>query len=256
MRRHTLTIAAAAALLATPIASGEPVQQGDLRLDFSAGFAPRALPRERAAPVNVTVGGSIATVDGSRPPQLRRISIAVNRFGKVNTRGLPTCRAGQLESTSSREALRRCRGALVGRGRFGANVDFTKRAFPVEGKVLAFNGGTRRHPTLLIHIYGSNPVNVTIVLPFRISRPARGNFGTVFSARIPTIASDVGYVTDLSLRFDRRFRFGGRRRGFFNARCAAPPGFTGGPFSFIQGRFAFANGQRLTTTLIRFCSVR
>jgi len=257
MKRLAATIAVLATLLGAGLASGELVQRGDLRLDFSGRFAPQALPRDRAAPVSVLIAGSVATVDGSRPPELRRISIAVNRYGSVFTRGRPTCRSGLLETTSSREALSRCGGALVGRGSFGATVDFTvEERFPVEGRILAFNSGDRRRPQLLLHIHGSDPVQSTIVLKFRISRPPRGNFGTVFTARIPKIASDLGYVTDISLRFSRRYMYAGKPRSFLSARCAAPSGFGGGPFAFVRGRFAFANGQKLSTTLTRVCRVR
>src|SRR5262249_42265060 len=70
------------------------------------------------------------------------------------------------------------------------------------------------------------------------------------------IASDLGYVTDISLKFDRQYQYGGRPRSFLSARCAAPAGFGGGPFAFARGRFKFANGQRLSTTLTRVCQVR
>jgi hypothetical protein len=256
--RYLIVIALlTAALLGTSLAHGESVQSGDLRVSFSGRFAPKSLPREIAAPVSVAIGGSVVSVDGGRPPELRRISIAVNRHGRIYTRGLPVCDSSVLETTSSEEALARCGSALLGTGRFEANVDFNSgEAFPVEGRILAFNGGSPRRPALLLHIHGSNPVNATVVLNFAITRPERGNFGTVFTTKIPRIASDLGYVTHISLRLDRRYRFKGEPRSFFSARCAAPPGFGGGPFAFVRGRFAFANGQTLSTTLTRVCRVR
>jgi hypothetical protein len=257
MRRLAFTFALVAALLVAAAARGESIQQGRLRVDFDAGFAPHALPRSRPAPVRVSLGGSVATADGTRPPQLRRITIALNRYGRLTTRGLPTCARGELESTSSATALRRCRGALVGRGRFGADVAFpTLAPFPVKGSVLAFNSRLRGKPAILVHIYGSRPVTASLVLTFKVSHRRRGKFGTVLSTRIPRIASDVGYVTDVSLSFGRRYRIGGERRSFLSARCAAPAGFPGALFPFARGSFVFANGQRLTTTVVRDCAVR
>ncbi len=90
-------------------------------------------------------------------------------------------------------------------------VDFSKDQFPVKGRILAFNSGSPEKPGLLLHIYGPSPAKTTIVLRFEISRPKQGEFGTVFSARIPEIASDLGYVTDISLKFDRQYRYRGRR---------------------------------------------
>lgn len=257
MKRLVFVLAAfAVILLGVGIAPAELTQQGNLRLAFNGGFTPHSLPRDREVPVRVDLTGSVKTVDGSRPPQLRRMSLAVNRYGKISTEGLPTCRPGVLEATSSKAALARCRGALVGHGRFGANVDFPDLVFPVEGSMLAFNSHAAGRPAIALHIYGTNPVEATFVLIFRISHPARGRFGTVLSTRIPRIAADLGYVTDLSLSFGRRYRHRGEERSFISARCAAPAGFPGALFSFARGSFGFANGKTLTTTLARDCLVR
>jgi hypothetical protein len=250
-----LTIGAAV-LLGAGLARAELVQRGDVRLDFDGRFAPKVLPRHRDAPVSVLIGGSVSSVNGGRPPGLRLISIAINRYSKIYTRGLPRCDPGSLQSTSTDQALERCRPSLVGTGRFGAIVDLSNDQFPVTGRILAFNSGSSRHPGLILHIYNASPAKTTIVLKFSITHPQQGQFGTVFTARIPEIASDLGYVTDISLRFDRRYRYLGRPRSFLSARCAAPAGFGGGPFAFARGRFDFSNGQRLSTTLTRVCQVR
>lgn len=257
MRRRTLIgLGLAMALLGTGLAHAELSQRGNLRLAFDASFSPQALPRDRDAPVTVSLDGSIRTTDGSRPPQLRAMSIAVNRYGRLSTVGLPVCPSQRLESTSSEAALAACRSALVGRGRFGANVDFPDLKFPVEGRMLAFNSRKRGRPAIALHVYGTNPVETTIVLPFEVRHPERGRYGTVISTRIPRIASDLGYVTDLQLTFGRRYRHRGEARSFISARCAAPAGFPGALFNFARGSFSFANGQTLSTTLARDCRVR
>jgi hypothetical protein len=251
------TLLVLTALLAAAVANGEMEQSGNLRLTFSGGFKPHALPRSHAAPVNVSLEGSIRTIDGTRPPQLRRISVAVNRYAILSTRGLPMCDSGELEATTTEEALSRCGGARVGSGRFGANVDFPSRPpIPVEGKMLAFNARLDGRPGILMHIYGSNPVQATFVLPFRITHQRQGAFGTAFTTVIPKIASDLGYVTDLNLTFGRTYRFAGKARSFLSARCAAPAGFPGALFVLARGSFTFATGRQLTTTLTRDCSVR
>jgi hypothetical protein len=257
MKRLALTSLLAAGLLIAAIASAQPVQQGDLRISFDASFTPHALPRERPAPVRVHLDGSVATTDGSRPPRLRRISIALNRYGRLTTRGLPACSAGELESTSSATALERCGAALVGHGRFGAEVDFPGQPLlPVEGKVLAFNSREGGRPTILVHVSASKPITATVVLVFHVAHPRQGKFGTVVSTAIPKIASNLGYVTDISLSLGRRYRAGGRQLSFLSASCAAPSGFPGAIFSFARGSFLFASGQRLTTTVVRDCVVR
>jgi hypothetical protein len=256
-RLALIAVLLAAALLGATVARGE-ISGGDgLFVSFGGGFTPRSLPRDRDVPVTVNLNTSIKTTDGSRPPQLRRISFAVNRYGRITTKGLPTCRPGLLESTDVQAALEHCRPALVGRGRFAANVEFPNRApFPVHGRMLAFNGRAHGKPAILLHIHGSNPVEVTVVLTFTIRHPARGKFGTVLSTTIPRLASDLGYVTDVNLVFNRRYRYRGKQYSFLSARCAAPAGFPGAIFSFTRGRFTFAGDKQIVTTLTRDCLVR
>jgi len=258
MRRLILIVGLCTVLLiGTGIARGEIKGDGSLFVSFNGGFAPRILPRDRDVPVTVNLDVSVKTADGSRPPQLRTITIAVNRYGRLSTEGLPTCSAAQLESTDSQAARERCPGSLVGHGKFKADVEFPNRApFPVEGQMLAFNGRSHGQPAILLHVHGSNPVEATLVLTFTIRHPRQGKFGTVLFTRIPRIASDLGYVTDVSLIFGRTYLFKGEQRSFLSARCAAPAGFPGALFSFTKASFLFANGKRLTPTLVRDCVVR
>jgi hypothetical protein len=257
MRRLAISASLAIIVLFAAAARGETVQEGNLRVAFDGSIAPRVLPRGRPAPVTVHLGSSIGTVDGSRPPQLGKVSVAVNRTGHVFLAGLPTCPRGELEQASTAAALALCRGALVGHGSFDAAVQFaTGGPIPVHGKVLVFNSRIGGRAAFLLHIYNSIPVRLAFVVPFTIAHPRRGDFGTVFSARIPHIASDRGYVTAIRLTLKRRYAFRGKRRSVFSASCAAAPGFPGAVFTLARATFSFENGKRLTSALTRDCAVR
>jgi hypothetical protein len=258
MKRFALiALLAATALSGAAIARGEIFGSDGLFVKFGGGFAPRSLPRDRDVPVTVNLNTSIKTSDGSRPPQLRQISFGVNRYGHITTKGLPVCRSPLLESTDSQTALARCGPARVGSGKFIANVEFPNREpFAVQGRMLAFNGRAGGRPAVLLHISGSKPVKVTVVLTFTIRHPKQGKFGTVLTTKIPRLASDLGYVTDVSLVFNRRYRYRGKSYSFLSARCAAPSGFPGAIFSFTRGTFSFAGGKKIVTTLTRDCTVR
>jgi hypothetical protein len=257
MRRLAIAAVLLACLPAGVAAARQFVQQGTLRVAFEAKLLPRALPRERDAPVTVHLAGAIRTTDGSTPPQLREISIAMNRAGVVSAEGLPSCQAPELQQTSTEAALATCPGALVGRGHFAANVDFVGAAvFPARGTVLIFNSSTKNRPGLLLHLYGSSPVRAAFVLPFRITRQSKGKFGTVFTTHIPRLASDKGYVTDISLTIGRKYHYRGDQRSFISASCAAPAGFTGFPYELAKATFTFAGNQKLTTRLPGDCKVR
>jgi len=233
------------------------VQKGNLRVAFEARLLPHALPRERAAPVKVQLSGAIRTTDGSTPPPLREISIAMNRAGIVSVAGLPSCRPSDLQQTTTEAALALCRPALVGRGSFAANVDFPGTPiFPARGKVLVFNSSTKKGSGLVLHLYGASPVRAAFVLPFKITRERSGKFGTVFSTHIPELASDRGYVTDIELEIGRQYSYRGDKRSFISASCAAPAGFSVAPYELAKASFAFAGGQRLVTRLPSNCKVR
>jgi hypothetical protein len=257
MRRIAIAAVLLVCLPAGAAAARQFVQQGTLRVAFEAQLLPHALPRERNAPVTVHLSGAIRTTDGSTPPQLREISIAMNRAGVVSATGLPSCQAPQLQQTSSEAALAECRGALVGHGHFSANVNFVGApVFPARGTVLVFNSSTKNRPGLLLHLYGSSPVRAAFVLPFRITRRSAGKFGTVFTTHIPRLASDKGYVTDIDLSIGRTYRYRGSERGFISASCAAPAGFPGAFYELAKATFAFAGGQKLTSRLPGDCKVR
>lgn len=257
MKRLALIGLLATALVGAAVAHAELTKDDNLLVAFNGRLLPHSLPRDRDAPVRVSLDGQVKTTDGSKPPQLRTISIAVNRYGRLSTEGLPTCRPSELESTSPQLAMRRCGDALVGNGHFGAHLDFPEVApFPAEGTMLAFNGRRNGRPAIFLHIHGAKPVEITVILTFEIRHRAQGKFGTVFTAKIPKIAADLGYVTDVSLDFGRTYRYEGMKRSFISARCAAPDGFPGALFSFARGTFIFADGKKLVSTLARDCRVR
>jgi hypothetical protein len=251
MRRLATAATFAAVLLGVAVvAQGEVIQQDNVRVSYGGRLLPHDLPRERLAPVTVSLDGSISSVDGSRPPQLREITVAMNRAGKIFSRGLPACAASTLQQTSSEAALSLCRSALVGHGTFAAKVDFPNAPLiPANGKVLVFNSRPGGRQGMLLHLYGSSPVRAAFVLPFEIEHRRQGEFGTVLS--------DLGYVTEINLTIGRRYRYAGKPRGFLSASCAAPAGFASTSFKLAKITFAFSDGTDMhPSPLIRACGVR
>jgi hypothetical protein len=236
-------------------ARADVIQSGDVRVNFHAAFSPVALPREKQAPITVEVGGKISTTDGSHPPALKQMRVELNSAGKIETEGLPTCKASLLQSTDVAEARSLCGAAQVGTGTFQAQIAFAEKPIVVNGRALVFNGTIGRHPEMLIHIYIATPVRVTLVIPIKISRQ-KGQFGTVLTTNVPSLAAGFGSITELQLKIGREYRYRGVRRSYLSAACAAPPGFPGAPFSFARGNFTFSAGHTLHTTLTRNCKVR
>jgi hypothetical protein len=255
-RRLAIPVLIAALALAWTADSGaERVIEDGLELTFNGDFTPHVLPRDRNVPVSVEVSGRIATTDGTHPPPLRQLEVAINRNGRLYNKGLPVCSAPVLQSTSSEAALERCGPALVGRGSFRAEVQLGKEIL-ASGKILAFNSRRHGKPALVLHLFAGVPVRFTLVVPMEIDRLRKGQFGTVLRARIPRLGGGLGSVTEIELTIDRRYTYAGKRRSYVSAACGAPSGLTVVPFAFARGTFHFEGHQQLSETLSRVCRVR
>jgi hypothetical protein len=253
-------LAAIALLLALGAASqagAEVEQEGDVIVSFAGGISPRALPRAGVAPVSVTIDSSFKSAEGTDPPpQLRTISIGINRRGKIFDRGLPTCRVRKIQPATIRAAKKICGGAIVGSGNVQVRVHLTNQPpFTFKGPMLVFHakrsGGDRR---LLAQVYGSKPPSA-FVLNFRVVKKSK-EFGTVIKTSLPKSASKWAYVTRFNLKLRRIYTYRGKKRSYVSAGCPAPPGFPGAVYAFAQASFGFAEGERVTTTLVRDCTVR
>lgn len=260
MRRRPAALGLSAALLGllafASLTSAEVTQKQGVRVSVEGSIKPSKLPRTGTAPVAVSFGGHIAASDPAGPPQLEKIAVAINRHGHLDTRGLPRCRTGRIDPSTTREALAVCRSSLIGEGHFSANVRLPEQSpFPSEGKILSFNARLRGHPAVLAHIYGTRPVPTSIVLPFLI-RGTRGTYGTLLTASLPRVTGDWGYVTGLEMTLRRTFTYRGKTHSYMSAGCPAPAGFRQAIFPLARASFSFEGGLTLTSTLTRNCRVR
>lgn len=231
-------------------------QRRGVRVGFDGKLTPHVLPRHGTAPVGIVVDARISATGGEDPPQLRRITIAINRNGRFSSKGLPACRVDQIQPSTTDGALAACRRSLVGEGRFSANVKLPEQSpFPSAGKVLAFNGKVNGKPAILAHIYGTDPAPTSTVLPFLL-RKGHGTYGTTLEASLPQATGSWGYVTGLRMTLRRRFTYRGHSRSFLSAGCPAPAGFPSAAFPLAKTSFAFAGDLTLEAVLTRTCRAR
>jgi hypothetical protein len=258
--KATKRAALAAGLLCLPMAAlahAEVTQKGTLRVSFGGKIAPQKLPRVGSAPVAVSISGDITTTDDTPPPQLRTITMSINRNGSLNYKGLPICHFDQIQPASTGEARENCASALVGHGRFRAAVELPEQSpFPSNGKVLAFNGKENGKPVIFAHIYGTEPLPTSFTLPFAVRQKRDGTFATTLVAQLPRVAANWGYVSGVSLTLKRSFEYRGKSRSYLSAGCPAPKGFPGASFTFARASFAFEGGKTLTSRMTRDCKVR
>lgn len=253
--RYSLGAALILTLCLAVTAAAEVSQRGGLIASFQGSLWPRTLPRHELVPVAVRVAGSFKSAKGHRLPQLRTISVAINRAGRLYDKGLPTCRVARIEPATEAEARRLCRRSIVGSGHVRVEVHLENQApFEVEASLLAFNGPTEHGRKLILaQVYAKDPPGA-FVLTFRLKKQA-GLFGTLMSTRLPPQARGWAYLRHFDMTLDRQYRYRGKVRSYVSAACAAPEGFPGAVFPFARAVYGFANGQRLRTTVVRSCRV-
>lgn len=257
MRRRTAIYALLAVLMLVGVTASQAavLQEGNLRVKFNADFDPHSLPRQHPAPVQIKVSGSIKTTDGSHPPALRWLEVELNRNGHLTAAGLPVCSASRLQSTTTGQALSRCRSALVGHGNFRALVAL-EGDVPTGGKILVFNSRLDGKPALLLHFFAGVPARFTLVVPLRIAQTNKGEFGTLLRTRIPRLAGGLASITRIDLTVGRRYSFRGKRHTYVSAACSAPPEINFVPFNFARARFRFESHSKIESKLTGFCRVR
>lgn len=237
--------------------SSSITQKGTLRVAVAGKLSPKRLPRSGVAPISVSVGGKISTTDQSLPPQLKTLRIELNRHGKLDSKGLPTCPYNRIQPGSSSRALSVCRAALVGKGSFTADITLAgQEPYPTKGRLLVFNGAQGRKSVLFGHIYAPRPFATSFVIVFEIQKLGKGVYGTALNAPMPKAMDAWGRLTSLEMTLSRRYSAGGRRHSFVSSGCPAPKGFPGATFPLARTSFAFSEGQKLTSVLNGSCKVR
>jgi len=239
------------ALLALAISPGlvgaEVSQKQGIRVLVDGKLSPTKLPRKGTAPVSVSVSGQIEALKATELPQLKAMSIAINRAGILDLRGIPHCRINHINPSTTEQALAVCRSSLIGEGDFSANVVLPEQSpFPSEGKLLAFNGTIGRKPAIFAHVYGTEPLSTSYVFAFKVTRQ-KGTFGTILEASFPKATGDWGYITGISLKLNRKF---------LRAGCPAPKGFSKVVFPLVKTGFDFAGGLNLSNILTRSCEAK
>lgn len=249
--------AIAATSIGRSLAATTAMVKDGVKVSVTGKLTPTTLPRRGTAPIGVRLGGRIGLAGADTLPKLTKLSIALNRHSRLDTRGLPRCRIGDIRPSTTREALAKCGAALVGEGSFSANVKLPEQSpFPSDGKVIAFNGRYRGRSAILAHIYGTTPLPTSYVLPFRIGHASGKAYGTVLEAEFPEVTGEWGYVTGLSMNLHRRFQHRGRTGSYLSAGCPVAAGFTATTFPLALTTFEFDSGLTISPPLSGICHVR
>jgi len=225
-------------------AGGGPVtaEAGNIKFTFDGGFSPSKLPKKKMAPIVLTASGKIASKDGTHPPALKEVEVETDKNGTINTKGVPACTSGKLQSRDTKAAEKVCKSAIIGAGTTSVEIQFPEQnPIPVTSKLLVFNGGTSGgKTTLFIHAYITVPTPAAIVTTVKIKKIHNGRYGLKSIATIPKIAGGSGSVTSFSLKV-------GNKKKVLFAKC---------PDGKLQALASakFADGTKAKATILRTCT--
>jgi hypothetical protein len=251
-----LGVLAALTIVGVSIAAGGEgpvtVKVGNLELTANGGFTPKALSKTEQTPIELLAEGSVAESDGSHPPAAREITIEGDKNAEVHVKGIPTCKSGQLQATTTSAALAACKSALIGEGTTTAQVAFAEqKPITVPSKLLLFNGGEKGGKiTWFVHAYFSNPISGAIVTTVTISKIHKGPYGELAVAKIPQITGGSGSITAFSLKIKKSVKVpGGKSVNPISAKCV------GGKLK-VHVQAKFEDGTKAETEIVRACTAK
>ncbi len=243
------TAALIAAVLAVLVVAGvagaaawQHVVGGGIEVEYNGGFSPKKLSRTKPTPISFNVAAKIKSVDPEEPhpPALREFLIEGDKHGSLHVEGIPVCKSGQIQSTTSEAARKACGPALIGSGRTDVEVKFPEQP-PIlaQSELLAFNGGTKGGvTTIFVHAFLTAPITAAVVTTVKVKKIHKGRYGLLSTASVPKIAGGSGSVVFFTLTLDK---------GIVRATC------TDGKLQ-ARGTAVFADSSKLTGTVVRPCT--
>jgi hypothetical protein len=240
-------LAAAVVLAVSGIAAAEKpvtVVAGEIHAEFNGGFSPKVLSKTKPTPISFSISAKLKSLnpdpEKQHLPALKEFLLEGDKHATISVKGIPVCKPGQLQSTTSAQARKVCGPALIGTGKTEVGIKFPEQGeLFVNSELLAFNGGFHGGATtLLIHAYITVPTPAAIVTTVKVKKIHKGAFGLGSVASIPKIAGGSGSVKSFSLKLNK---------GILSATC--PNGHLD-----ARGKAVFADGTVASGGVVRTCT--
>jgi hypothetical protein len=254
MRRRPFSIAVSAALAvaiaATAAWAGPTVTAPDGNTQsIDSQIRPKKLSKTKFTPATLEVTTlTTSTTDpaGVPSPAIHAV-IDFDRNARLYTKGLPTCDPAKLQNQSTETAERACGTAKIGTGHAIAYLRAGK-LYEVPQTVTAFNGVPKGgKPVILLHSYGTTPLQVSLVLEGTVSNFSKEGYGPRLDLNIPLLAAGTGALKEFNVKIDKKWSFKGEKRSFISAKC------TGSKKLKARGTFTYRDGQALTAYSKQSC---
>jgi hypothetical protein len=223
MRRNLMLALALAGVLSLGVAAIASAVQttlraGNLVVTFGGTTSPKALSKTKYTPVTTNVFGKISTSDGTHPSALRQVDFDIDKDVKINVKGFPSCKAGELTARDTKAAMRVCGDAVLGSGNAHIEVAFPEqKPILVTSPITVFSGGESGGKVkLLIHVFITVPAPAAIVTDVTIKRKGSGISSV---SKIPVAAGGSGSAIDFKFKLGKTYRYKGKKVGYFEAKC-------------------------------------
>lgn len=254
MRRRPFLIAVSGALVAAIAATaawaGPTVTAPDGNTQsIDSQIRPKKLSKTKFTPgsLEVTTLTTSTTDPGGVPSPAIHAVIDFDKNARLYTKGLPTCDPAKLQSQSTETAEQACGKAKIGTGHAIAYLRAGK-LYEVPQTVTAFNGVPKGgKPVVLLHTYGTTPLQVSLVLEGAVSNYNKEGYGPRLDLNIPLLAGGTGALKEFNVKIDKEWRFKGEKRSFISAKC------TGSKKLKARGTFTYRDGEALTAYSKQSC---
>ena len=230
MRKRSTLIAGLAVLVATAIVAsvaiagpvGAPVATKDGNSQaVGSVITPKKLSKTDFGPAALEVTTKLTTTASSGVPNPTvNVVIDFDKNAKIFTKGIPTCDPAKLQSTSTEVALQQCGKAKIGGGTAEALIPVGERIVPALQTVTAFNGVPQGgKPVVILHSYGTTPVQTTLVLVGTVTRTDKEGYGPRLDINVPLIAGGSGALIYFNTKIDKKYKYKGKPVSFLSAKC-------------------------------------
>ncbi len=223
MRRNLMLALALAGVLSlgvTAIASAVQItlRAGNIVTTFGGTTSPKAMPKNDYVPVSTNIFGKVETANGKHPPALREVEFDIDKDVKINVKGYPACKSGQLTARNTSAAMKVCGKTVLGSGEAHVEIAFPEqKPLKVASPLTVFNGGEKGGKVkLLIHIFITVPVPTAVVTEVSISRKGTGIHSV---SKIPQVAGGSGSALDFKFKLGKTYSYKGKKVGYFEAKC-------------------------------------
>jgi hypothetical protein len=253
MRKRFILIASLVALVAIAIPvsaaiAGETVTGPDNNTQsIEASVTPKVLYKKTAKPASLFVDVKTGATSGIPSPAVHDL-IDFDQNLSLATKGLPTCTSSKLQNTTTEAAEKACGDAKIGTGSATTLLPLGT-LYTEPTKVTAFNGVPQGgKPVVLLHAYGTSPLQTTLVLVGTVSSYGKEGYGPRLDVTIPPLAGGYGAITDFKVKIQKSWTYKGKKTSFVNAKCPASKKLK------YRGAFTYKDGTTINASTTQACT--